>query len=378
MHKLTNIEAQRVLSALQEGTDNLRLLSYIPKGADEEILGQISGAGYTELTASLQRQWSIEDSLVGQGATLRKLRGGESTDDIEEQIKQSTRQLCRELRQNVTAVEVLQKGFDEERSASILQFISSLNDLKEILFNRFNTTVEEDLKKASLLRDLTERSKSAQDELETLQKSLHVERSEKKVIIEKLEKQMSKLTSELTDLNHSTDNEFQKINNDLKSEVDTFTEDHTKRKEEITNKINSLLPEILKTAEDNKIQEALLRKTKRKLENDVSEVVIEYDNSMQAKRQEIIELEEQATEEAKELKELAEHFDRVEENERRSAYEFHLTESLKARFEDAKHKMDLGAVAIQKLFKGRQTRREMAKLKKGKGGKGGKGGKKKK
>ena len=109
MHKLTNIEAQRVLSALQEGIDNLKLLSYIPKGADEEILGQISGAGYTELTASLQRQWSIEDSLVGQGATLRKLRGGGSTDDIEEQIKQSTRQLCRELRQNVTAVEVCRK-----------------------------------------------------------------------------------------------------------------------------------------------------------------------------------------------------------------------------------------------------------------------------
>jgi hypothetical protein len=30
MHKLTNIEAQRVLAVLQEGIDGLNLLSYVP------------------------------------------------------------------------------------------------------------------------------------------------------------------------------------------------------------------------------------------------------------------------------------------------------------------------------------------------------------
>ena len=59
-----------------------------------------------------------------------------------------------------------------------------------MLFNRFSTTIEEDLKKANLLRDLTEWSKSAQDELETLQKSLHAEKSGKKVIIERLSMQL--------------------------------------------------------------------------------------------------------------------------------------------------------------------------------------------
>jgi hypothetical protein len=69
--------------------------------------------------------------------------------------------------------------FSEERTEPFLLFLQRLAELKAVMFRRLATTVEEDLHNSSLLRELTEKRKNAQDELETLQQNLATERKEK-------------------------------------------------------------------------------------------------------------------------------------------------------------------------------------------------------
>jgi hypothetical protein len=68
--------------------------------------------------------------------------------------------------------------FEEERTAEFLLFRQKLAELKAVAMRRLATTVEEDLHNSSLLRELTEKRKNAQDELETLQRTLANERKE--------------------------------------------------------------------------------------------------------------------------------------------------------------------------------------------------------
>jgi len=73
----------------------------------------------------------------------------------------------------------LQAVFLEERSKDFMTFIQRLAELRGVMYRRLSTTVEEDLHNSTLLRELTEKRKNAQDELETLQRHLANEKKER-------------------------------------------------------------------------------------------------------------------------------------------------------------------------------------------------------
>lgn len=60
-----------------------------------------------------------------------------------------------------------------------MTFLHKLAELKAVMYRRLSTTVEEDLHNSTLLRELTEKRKNAQDELETLQRNLSNEKRDK-------------------------------------------------------------------------------------------------------------------------------------------------------------------------------------------------------
>lgn len=64
MHKLTNIEAQRVIAVLSNNIDQLNLLSYTPVRAELALLEELNESDNQNIVSSLQRQWQIEETSL--------------------------------------------------------------------------------------------------------------------------------------------------------------------------------------------------------------------------------------------------------------------------------------------------------------------------
>ena len=62
MHKLTNMEAQRVITVLEDTLDRLTFLSYVPSSPDDDLLESLSLSGVVPpVRGSLQSQWQLEE-----------------------------------------------------------------------------------------------------------------------------------------------------------------------------------------------------------------------------------------------------------------------------------------------------------------------------
>jgi hypothetical protein len=131
MHKLTNCEAQRVIAVMEDTLDKLNALSYVPSSARLDLLEALGGAGANPVKSCLQTQWHLEQNAIKTGAmgdartatasaaaaaaraaaaaaahaagdTFAESQQG----DTLQQIYQSTRTLCRSLRQHARGMEV--------------------------------------------------------------------------------------------------------------------------------------------------------------------------------------------------------------------------------------------------------------------------------
>jgi hypothetical protein len=130
MHKLTNCEAQRVIAVMEDTLDKLNALSYVPSSARLDLLEALGEAGANPVKSCLQTQWHLEQNAIKTGAmgdartaaataaaaaraaaaaaahaagdTFAETQQG----DTLQQIYQSTRTLCRSLRQHARGMEV--------------------------------------------------------------------------------------------------------------------------------------------------------------------------------------------------------------------------------------------------------------------------------
>ena len=59
MHKLTSMEAQRVIAVLEDALDKLNQLSYVPRAANLELLDKMAEAGANPVKSCLQAQWQV-------------------------------------------------------------------------------------------------------------------------------------------------------------------------------------------------------------------------------------------------------------------------------------------------------------------------------
>ncbi|CAM9609009.1 unnamed protein product [Ectocarpus sp. 12 AP-2014] len=78
MHKLTSVEAQRVIAVMEDTLDKLNGLSYMPCTAKLELLDALAEAGANPVKSCLQAQWLMEQAAIKSGAmgpVDRRLQG---------------------------------------------------------------------------------------------------------------------------------------------------------------------------------------------------------------------------------------------------------------------------------------------------------------
>ena len=73
MHKLTNVEAQRVMSVLDETIDNLSVLTSVPVHPNYPTLDTLTDMGHGAVCNELMEQWQLGES---QRVIMAKATGG--------------------------------------------------------------------------------------------------------------------------------------------------------------------------------------------------------------------------------------------------------------------------------------------------------------
>jgi len=400
MNKLTHMEAQRVIAVLEDTLERLNLLSYVPPSIQSDMTEALTEAGLNPIKSSLNQHLNLEERVRSWNERDKEKEGSlpdiflnpnernmaskvpEVSSETIAQMHSSTRALVRTLRKNPVATEIFY-SLNEERSSGFLQTITYLTELKDIMYRRLSTTVEEEASTRALLQELSAKEQSAEDEREALREVLRKQRAEKEREVAQLDAQLGRLRAELTELAAATKAETEEIREALGEALGAAGRDHEAAATALGAEADALEREIEKLAEEHREVEATLRKKKAKAEADLTAAIGGYDEAMAAKTQAIEQLSAQAQDEAATLKELQEHFDKIDANNAQRDEEERLLARCRKREAQAEYALFRAAADIQKLLRGIQRRevfkKDMAKKrKKGKGKKGkGKKGKKK-
>jgi len=382
MHKLTNMEAQRVITVLEDTLDRLTFLSYVPSSPDIDLMESLAHAGVVPpVRGSLQSQWQLEEGhqvMLGRSkehAFLGKPSSETASSEVVDQLHQATRTLCRNLRKSPVAVEVLYSNHTQQRSSHFLSFLSNLEDLTKVMFRKLSTTVEEEITNKNLLQDLTDRERTAEDERDALQQTLEMQRGERDREGAVLDQMSTKLRAELQDITQSYQMEKQSIALKMKEALERAQNEHDQRSKRLQDKLDQMTTDLTRDSDEHREVEAALRKKKERSEADLTSTVLKYDQDMAEKLKAIEEIEQQKKEEMEQLQQLEEHFRKIDANNAKQADEEETLRKFKKRINDAASFLDTKAMKIQAHIRGVQCRvavaKEMNKKKKG-------GGKKKK
>lgn len=397
MHKLTGVEAQRVIAVLEDAADRLTMLVYLPTGDDHALVEKLAENSAGAASAALQTCWQLEEghsamlnrvgtTTAGGGAKAAAALHEQSSAAAELQLQMhaATRAVCRAMRKNPVAADLVYSesaasGRDKE-AASFAALVSHLQDLTAVMYRKLATTVEEEVANKGLLHDLSERERSAEEERDRLQQSLEMQRTEREREVSSLEQSLAKLRAELSDITHSNSMEMASINSRMKESLDGAELSHSKRKEKLEAKVSKLRQASTSAAVEHREVEAGLRKQKERAETALKTHVSKYDADMAEKQGLIREISAQLDEEQSNLTQLEEYFDKIDADNAQKADEERKLARFQALIEAAVRALGRAAVRIQAVVRGMQQRVEFQKLlakKRKKGGKGkGKKGKK--
>lgn len=375
MNTLTNIEAERVLQILRHAVDRLSLLSYVPVDWNGELLSQLS---CPPIIGSLERLWDSEDQLRNVLDHISPEMGGRDI-SITKQLHRYTRAVCRNLQAERESLQIVMSS-SESRSEDFVKFIHYLNELKSHVHAKLMTTVEEEAANRTLLHEITEKERQAEESRDALQTQLVEVREEKERVTFALDQTLRKLQVELQDLTHLNKVEMESVQKDMNDAVSKATADHELRMKQLHEQVEGLERQLNEQADRNREEELRMRKEKARTETSLSSKIVEYDNDMDSRRQTLEALQKSFDIETREYAVLKEYFDKVDADLGRNSEEENLLAAIARREAYGIGVLSKAATIIQKIARGRRTRAEMAKMKnkKGKEKKGKKGKKAKK
>ena len=174
--------------------------------AHRDELSQIVG---DEITRIIQEQRGLEtryEHLISQRTSLKALSNKNKFNENQEQVKEvaralreSTKELCRNLKGNPNIAENLSK-IQTERSNLQNLLSKTLRELRESSFATLTTTVEEEKARNDMIREVVQKEKEVSAAVKKLQADLA---SEKQLHVQEVEERneiIAKLKEELQDV----------------------------------------------------------------------------------------------------------------------------------------------------------------------------------
>ncbi len=160
--------------------------------------------------------------------------------------------------------------------------------------------------------------------------------------------------------------------------VNKATSDHELRMRQLQDRLDAMDRQVTEVVGKNKEEEQRMRREKSRLESILNSKIVQFDEDMGSRTQMYNALTSSYTAEQQEYFVLKEHFDKIDADIGRYNEEEHLLSCVNERAHFGQRVIDNAATSIQKIFRGKQGRAVVAKIraklkKKGKKGKKDKG-----
>lgn len=359
---MNSIEADRVLTVLNEALDGLRTLSYITpellESADQldDELGQDICDVLLEHSDNALAQPPVNDAV----------------------LLSSTKAVLRAFK-NEPAAAIALRSLQVQRSTPMLQAINYFEKLCEHIHKRLTTTVEEDTSNREYYEEVKERDEKAAAEKLQLEHKLKLQRVERQIQLSSAQTHENKASSELDEVKILAVRHREALDKDAGRTRDADHQGHATVRERLVAELAAAEAELEQLQQSNHDNEVLLRKAKKRAQHDVEAVIGTYDGEMEERERQL----QVKQQEYRELQQQMEKYAQETEQMRRERVAYDERQRLLA---EAKRKetfrcirLEAAVYVIQNAWKlARRKRLDAAKKDKKKGGKGGKEGKGKK
>lgn len=311
MQKLTNVESQRMLAVMGDLLDRLNYLTYVPLESETGLLSALRENRCAPSAELLREYWRWEQLYTQATESLDNRQ-----EDIADQVRVTTRSLCRDLRENPVAVEILyhQGGGtagSHDRAEELQVLVRALSELTDLMQSQLEKTLEDAKSKKEIMAVAEARMKQAEDERVAIREKLNELKKTKEEEVALLDAQVQKLRNELHQINQTATNELNMIEAELKEAQSKAHENHAQEMKMLQDKAAVLHAQAAKMALEHQEEEDLLRKKKCRTAAEVAAIMEKYDQEMVATENEIHELELSFERERSQCRELDEHFIKV-------------------------------------------------------------------
>jgi DNA repair exonuclease SbcCD ATPase subunit len=377
-HKLTNVEAQRIMAILEETGSKLQLLSHVPplrRPAKYDSFLQEVGPDVAQVLdeqVMLEQQYKWVSTPQHEQADAG-FDGDQALPDFEtldDELRHSTRVVCRMLREAPAISERAQQYGSAEPTEPMRKFLASFAELKSQTFTKLSRSVEEERSNEDWFLEISAREEKASQELKRLQREIQAERDERERDVSSKNETIKKLRDELEAIQTATVSETKALESETKAAEEADHSAFTSKEAALSDELDRLTAELARKKVEHKEAEDALRKRKVKYEGEVAQWITQYDKDMDEKDREISALRLIYEEERKELNRLEDYFSKLTAEREAALAEERKKAEERARQQAQQATLAKAATMLQKMWRGKVGRRELEKKKSGKGGKG--------
>ncbi|KAI8609551.1 hypothetical protein BC830DRAFT_1173457 [Chytriomyces sp. MP71] len=362
--KLINVEAQRIMSVLQEAQKKVAIVGLLPDEVDRRVATVFSAE-----TVALIGEYKL---LEAKYKTVTEGRFSEADQkEVAKQLRMATRAICRHFLQNPTLIGKL-RYLKSTKSNNVVHFENLLQEVKVLVYERLRTSVEEEKAKQDQLSVIIAKEQKTSNEVRILKDELDKAKRERTSEVSK----RNEIIQELRDIKQQAEDTTKRLESRSKQKEDAELQQAKDKETAMKDEIRALNDTLKEMVHKNRDEEALLRKKKFKVESEVENWIHKYDQDMEEKQSELEDITTIYNEEKAQLDELQSRYNELQKEyekimeERRIAQEERIAQEKKLRH------MHEAATRIQALFRGWKFRKELVKKKSG--GKGTAKGKKSK
>ena len=383
---LTVIEAARISAIVEEALEKLSFLASITPDvmAHRDELSQIVG---DEITRIIQEQRGLElryEELIAQRSSLKALSNKAKYKENQELIKEvaralreSTKELCRNLKGNPNIAENLSK-IQTERSNLQNLLSKTLRELRENSFSTLTTTVEEEKARNDMILEVIAKEKEVSASVKKLQEDLSSERHQHEAEVEERNEIISKLKEELQEVRTKSAIETKYLQKESRARLQSLNRIYGQSTSELDEQIWKVRKQLEIEVLANRESEEFLKRKVVSLQKDAGDWMQRYETDFEELEKEHETLNAQRTEDLVKLNDYTERYTKEMEEKARREEEERMRAEMEALRAQEEERNAWAATKVQALWRGYLTRKA-ASSKGGKKGKGGKGkGKKKK
>jgi len=384
---LTVIESARISSIIEEALEKLSFLASITPDvmAHRDELSQIVG---DEITRIIQEQRGLElryEELIAQRSSLKALSNKAKYKENQELIKEvaralreSTKELCRNLKGNPNIAENLSK-IQTERSNLQNLLSKTLRELRENSFSTLTTTVEEEKARNDMILEVIAKEKEVSASVKKLQEDLSSERHQHEAEVEERNEIISKLKEELQEVRTKSAIETKYLQKESRARLQSLNRIYGQSTSELDEQIWKVRKQLEIEVLANRESEEFLKRKVVSLQKDAGDWMQRYETDFEELEKEHETLNAQRTEDLVKLNDYTERYTKEMEEKARREEEARIREEMEALRKQEEERNTWAATTVQKLWRGHLARTGGGgkKGKKGKKGKGGKGKKKK-